>query len=109
MKKEVCDLIVAAGIPINSKGYWYIREAVLLAVEDRDNLMYVTKDLYPEIARRYKTSPTGVEKAMRDAVSKSWEKGNIPEGFRALCNRKPTNSQFVTYVYELLSARYRLE
>ena len=107
MEKEVCDLIIAAGVPINSRGYWYIREAVLLAVEDRENLMYVTKDLYPKIARRYKTSPMGVEKAIRDAIAKSWATGKVPDGIRALRNRKPTNSQFVTYVYETFLARYR--
>ncbi len=100
MEKKICDLIIAAGIPLNSRGYWYIREAILLALEKREALLCVTKELYPCIASRFSTSPGSVEKAIRDAVCRSWAKGRFPESIRAMCDARPTNSQFMTYFYE---------
>ena len=100
MEKMICDLIIAAGVPVNSRGYWYIREAILLALEDQEALLSVTKALYPRIALRFNTSPGGVEKGIRDAICKSWSTGNIPESIRSLCERRPTNSQYMTYFYE---------
>ncbi len=100
MEKKICDLIIAAGIPVNSRGYWYIREAILLALEDRENLLCVTKALYPQIASRFKATPGSVEKAIRGAICKSWATEKIPANIRALCDGRPTNSQFVTYFYE---------
>ena len=104
MESDVCDVIIAAGVPVNSRGYWYIREAVLMALEDREMLLYVTKDLYPKIATRYNTTPGSVERAIRSAVCRSWDTGNISCKLRFMCDGRPTNTQFVTYVYELVRA-----
>ncbi len=100
MERDVCDLMAVAGIPFNSRGYLYIREAVLLALKDRDILMYVTKSLYPKIASKFNTTPICVEKAIRHAIGKSWKVASTMGNWPSMSERRPTNSQYVSYLCE---------
>lgn len=79
-EREISAFMLELGIPAHLRGYYYLREAVLLAVSDMELVGSVTKLLYPVIARRYKTTLQRVERAIRNAVEVSWERGN-PEVF----------------------------
>jgi two-component system response regulator (stage 0 sporulation protein A) len=99
------------GIPAHIKGYMFLRSALMIAVEDMSILSAVTKQLYPEIAKMYKSTPSRVERAIRHAIEIAWTRGS--QGImRALFygsdpeNRdKPTNSEFIA----LLADKIRLE
>ena len=100
MEKVISDLIISVGVPVSSRGYWYIREAVLLLSEKSDLIMYITKNVYPTIAKKYDTTPCNVEKAIRYSIGKSWEYciscKRCMEGLAELIEgRKPSNSQFL--------------
>lgn len=82
-EREISAFMLELGIPAHLRGYYYLREAVLLAVSDMELVGSVTKLLYPVIARRYKTTLQRVERAIRNAVEVSWERGN-PEVFEDL-------------------------
>ena len=91
-EREISAFMLELGIPAHLRGYYYLREAVLLAVSDMELVGSVTKLLYPVIARRYKTTLQRVERAIRNAVEVSWERGN-PEVFEdcllyTSCRRK---------------------
>lgn len=75
-EREISAFMLELGIPAHLRGYYYLREAVLLAVSDMELVGSVTKLLYPVIARRYKTTLQRVERAIRNAVEVSWERGN---------------------------------
>ena len=103
MERAINDLITSVGVPVTSRGYWYIREAVIILSERRDLIMYITKVLYPTIAKRYDTTACNVERAIRYSIGKSWE-------YCATCERcvlgltptergrKPSNSQFLAMI-----------
>ena len=105
MERDVCDMMAVAGVPFNSRGYWYIREAVLMALEDRDVLMYVTKSLYPQIASKFNTTPCCVEKAIRSAIGKSWKVMSTMGNWPTMSGKRPTNSQYVSYLCEYVRMR----
>ena len=103
-EREISAFMLELGIPAHLRGYYYLREAVLLAVSDMELVGSVTKLLYPVIARRYKTTLQRVERAIRNAVEVSWERGN-PEVFEDLfgCSRetgapRPTNSEYIARI-----------
>ena len=73
-EREISAFMLELGIPAHLRGYYYLREAVLLAVSDMELVGSVTKLLYPVIARRYKTTLQRVERAIRNAVEVSWER-----------------------------------
>ena len=64
-------------MPAHIKGYQYVREAIILAVQDMDVINAVTKVLYPEVARRYNTTPSRVERAVRHAIETAWDRGDL--------------------------------
>ncbi len=94
----VTDIIHMFGIPAHIKGYRYLREAIMLCLENRRMLDSVTKNLYPTIADIFCTSPSGVERAIRHAIEIMWINGNR----NILCNhfgtKKPTNSELIAYI-----------
>ena len=101
-EREISAFMLELGIPAHLRGYYYLREAVLLAVSDMELVGSVTKLLYPVIARRYKTTLQRVERAIRNAVEVSWERGN-PEVFEDLFGfsretgaPRPTNSEYIS-------------
>ncbi|MCY0877696.1 MAG: sporulation transcription factor Spo0A [Firmicutes bacterium] len=105
---EVTNMIHEIGIPAHIKGYLYLREAILMVINRVDLLSGVTKELYPAIAQKYKTTPSRVERAIRHAIEVAWSRGNVDviNGiFGHTVNRdrgKPTNSEFIAMVADKL-------
>lgn len=96
------------GIPAHVKGYQYIRDAILMVVEDVSLLGAVTKELYPAIAKKYDTAPSRVERGIRHAIELAWERGHTETlkrifGYSMNIERqKPTNSEFVALLADKL-------
>lgn len=105
---EVTNVIHEIGIPAHIKGYLYLREAILMVIHRVDLLSWVTKELYPAIAVKYKTTPSRVERAIRHAIEVAWARGNVDvinSIFGHTVNRergKPTNSEFIAMVADKL-------
>lgn len=111
LEKEVTNVIHEIGIPAHIKGYQYLREAIIMSINDMDILNSITKQLYPNIAKKYSTTPSRVERAIRHAIEVAWSRGKmdtIDKLFGYTINNgkgKPTNSEFVA----LIADRLRLE
>ena len=107
----VTDVIRKLGIPAHIKGYHYVRESILMAVKDASILNYITKMLYPTIAKKYKTTSSSVERAIRHAIEVAFSRGQaeyLTELFGYMVNSgksKPTNSEFIA----IISDKLRLE
>ena len=107
----VTQMIHEIGVPAHIKGYLYLRTAILMAVEDMDVLNAVTKQLYPDIAKKHGTTDTRVERAIRHAIEVAWERGNIDMihelfGYTIQADKgKPTNSEFIA----LMADKIRLD
>ncbi|MBC7347901.1 MAG: sporulation transcription factor Spo0A, partial [Clostridia bacterium] len=105
---EVTKIIHQVGVPAHIKGYQYLREAILMVVEEMSLLGAVTKELYPSIARKYNTTPSRVERAIRHAIELAWDRGNIEVinrffGYTVHMDRgKPTNSEFIAMIADKL-------
>jgi len=109
LESMVTEIIHEIGIPAHIKGYQYLREAIILTVNDMDIINAVTKSLYPAVARRFGTTPSRVERAIRHAIEVAWDRGDIEvlqkyfgytvSGIRG----KPTNSEFVAMIADLLN------
>ncbi|MDR3289339.1 MAG: sporulation transcription factor Spo0A, partial [Peptococcaceae bacterium] len=105
---EVTNMMHQIGIPAHVKGYQYIREAILLVVEDVSLLGAVTKELYPMIAKKYNTAPSRVERGIRHAIELAWERGHTETlkrifGYSMNIERqKPTNSEFIALLADKL-------
>lgn len=100
----VTEFIHELGVPAHIKGYQYIRSAIMMVVEDMDLLNYITKQLYPTIAKKYKTTSSRVERAIRHSIEVAWSRGK-PEtmdqifGYTVDTGKgKPTNSEFIAMV-----------
>lgn len=104
----VTAIIHEIGVPAHIKGYQYLREAILIAVEDMDVINAVTKVLYPEVARRYGTTASRVERAIRHAIEVAWDRGDIETlqkyfGYTVSnAKGKPTNSEFIAMIADRL-------
>jgi len=105
---EVTNLIHEMGVPAHVKGYQYLRDAIILVINDVNLLGAVTKELYPMIAEKYNTTPSRVERAIRHAIELAWSRGNIELmnrffGYTIDVERgKPTNSEFIAMVADRL-------
>ncbi len=108
LEAQVTELLHDIGIPAHIKGYFYLREAVLMVVERMDLLNAVTKELYPSIARKFKTTASRVERAIRHAIEVAWTRGSwetINQLFGHTISQergKPTNSEFIAMVADRL-------
>jgi two-component system response regulator (stage 0 sporulation protein A) len=95
-------------MPANILGYRYIREAVVIAVKDWQILNFITKELYPEVARKNATTPNRVERAIRHAIEVAWKRGNVNKindifGYTVDANKgKPVNSEFIAMIADKL-------
>lgn len=113
LEQEVSKLMIDMGIPVHLRGYHYVRTAVLMAVEDMKVVGSVTKLLYPEIARRYNTTDGKVERAIRNAIEISWERGNRRtfESMFGYCMEsgqgRPTNSEYIAAIADAVFVHLR--
>ena len=111
VETEVTNLIHEVGVPAHIKGYQYLREAILMAIEDMDILNAITKQLYPAIAKKFDTTPSRVERAIRHAIEVAWSRGKmdtLEQLFSysiSMGKGKPTNSECIA----LIADRMRLE
>lgn len=114
MKQDVTNIIHELGIPAHIKGYQYVREGIVMAVEDANMMNYITKLLYPTIAKKYKTTSSSVERAIRHAIEVAWSRGHVEvmeEVFGYAVKRqgeKPTNSEFIALIADKLRLQYRM-
>lgn len=101
LERYVTQIMLDMGIPAHLKGYHYLREAILISEQDMDTITSVTKLLYPSIAKRYHTTEQKVERAIRNAIEVSWQRGNVSIfeelfGYSSLNGRqRPTNSEYI--------------
>ena len=108
IKVRVTNIMHDLGVPAHIKGYQYLRDAILMVVDDIDTINSITKLLYPEIAKKYKTSPSRVERAIRHAIEVAWARGQIDimnDIFRYTISDgkgKPTNSEFIAMIADKL-------
>lgn len=111
LEVRVTNIIHDVGVPAHIKGYQYIREAILLAVGDEEVINSITKILYPSLAKKYQTTPSRVERAIRHAIEVAWNRGQIEVhdkifGYTVNSNKgKPTNSEFIA----MIADKIRLE
>lgn len=113
LEQDVTDMIHEIGVPAHIKGYQYLREAIMMAVEDIDMLNSITKVLYPTIAKKYQTTSSRVERAIRHAIEVAWSRGRM-ETLDALFSYtvntgkgKPTNSEFIALIADRIRLQYR--
>lgn len=105
---EVTRVIQQMGVPAHVKGYQYLRDAIILVVDEMNLLGAVTKELYPLIAEKYDTTASRVERAIRHAIELAWDRGNVDMmnrffGYTVNMDRgKPTNSEFIAMVADRL-------
>ncbi|NLU24247.1 MAG: sporulation transcription factor Spo0A [Clostridiales bacterium] len=104
----VTAIIHEIGVPAHIKGYQYLREAIMIAVEDMEVINAVTKVLYPEVAKRFGTTPSRVERAIRHAIEVAWDRGDLETlqkyfGYTVNSTKgKPTNSEFIAMIADRL-------
>ena len=111
LETKITGILHEIGVPAHIRGYHYMREAIMMAVEDLDILNYITKELYPTIAKKCNTTPSRVERAIRHAIEVAWSRGKVEIidsmfGYTISNHKgKPTNSEFIA----LIADRLRLE
>lgn len=104
----VTAIIHEIGVPAHIKGYQYLREAIMIAVQDMDVINAVTKVLYPEVAKRFGTTASRVERAIRHAIEVAWDRGDLETlqkyfGYTVSnAKGKPTNSEFIAMIADRL-------
>ena len=106
--RNVSDVLREVGVPAHVKGYRYVREAIIIAVQDPGVINAITKELYPEVGRRYRSTASRVERAIRHAIALMWERVDSRTMRRYFGNTitgvigKPTNSEFIAVVADLV-------
>ena len=113
LEKDVTDMIHEIGVPAHIKGYQYLREAIMMSVEDVEMLGSITKVLYPTIAKKYQTTSSRVERAIRHAIEVAWSRGRMETldalfGYTINTGKgKPTNSEFIALIADKIRLQYR--
>ncbi|MFI3249773.1 MAG: sporulation transcription factor Spo0A, partial [Eubacteriales bacterium] len=108
LESAVTGIIHEIGVPAHIKGYQYLREAIMVAVQDMEVINAVTKVLYPEVAKRYHTTASRVERAIRHAIEVAWDRGDLETlqkyfGYTVSnVKGKPTNSEFIAMIADRL-------
>ncbi len=108
METQVTKVIHQIGVPAHIKGYQYLRTAILMTISDTEVINAVTKILYPSVAKKYQTTSSRVERAIRHAIEVAWDRGDIDTlnsyfGYTIQNNRgKPTNSEFIAMIADNL-------
>jgi two-component system response regulator (stage 0 sporulation protein A) len=113
MEAQVTKIIHQIGVPAHIKGYQYLRTAILMTIEDNDIINSVTKILYPTVAKKYQTTTSRVERAIRHAIEVAWDRGDVDTlnsyfGYTIQNSRgKPTNSECIAMIADNLRLKYR--
>ena len=113
LEAQVTAIIHEIGVPAHIKGYQYLREAIIIAVNDMDVINAVTKVLYPEVAKRFGTTASRVERAIRHAIEVAWDRGDLETlqkyfGYTVSnAKGKPTNSEFIAMIADRLQLERR--
>ena len=114
IETQVTQIIHQIGVPAHIKGYQYLRTAILLTIDDSEIINSVTKILYPSVAKKYSTTTSRVERAIRHAIEVAWDRGDVDTlnsyfGYTIQNNRgKPTNSEFIAMIADNLRLKYKL-
>ena len=109
----VTEILHQVGVPAHIKGYHYLREAILLSIFHDDMMNSVTKQLYPGVAKKFSTTASRVERAIRHAIEVAWDRGDLDVlnsyfGFTIQNERgKPTNSEFIAMISDKLRLRLK--
>ena len=113
LEQDVTDMIHEIGVPAHIKGDQYLREAIMMSVEDPVMISSITKILYPTIAKRFQTTPSRVERAIRHAIEVAWSRGRMETldslfGYTIDTGKgKPTNSEFIALIADKIRLSYR--
>ncbi len=113
IETRVTDIIHEIGIPAHIKGYQYVREAILYSIKNKEAINSITKVLYPTVAKRYNTTPSRVERAIRHAIEVAWDRGDLDtlQGFFGYtvsnAKGKPTNSEFIAMIADRLALQLK--
>lgn len=115
LETNVTEIIHEIGIPAHIKGYQYLREAILLSIHDNDIINSITKILYPTIAKKFQTTSSRVERAIRHAIEVAWNRGNTETlnglfGYTVSNGKgKPTNSEFIALISDKIRLQYNIK
>lgn len=114
LENDVTNIIHEVGVPAHIKGYQYLRDAIMMSVNDMEMLNAITKILYPTIAKMHKTTSSRVERAIRHAIEVAWSRGKIETieslfGYTISNGKgKPTNSEFIALIADKIRLEYKL-
>lgn len=114
LERDVTDMIHEIGVPAHIKGYQYLREAIIMSVEDPTAIGAITKILYPSIAKKFQTSSSRVERAIRHAIEVAWNRGRMETldglfGYTIDSGKgKPTNSEFIALIADKIRLAYKV-
>ncbi len=113
IESMVTSIIHEIGVPAHIKGYQYLREAIIIAVNDMDVINAITKVLYPQVAKAFSTTPSRVERAIRHAIEVAWDRGDLDTlqrffGYTVSNTKgKPTNSEFIALIADRLQLQLK--
>ena len=113
IESMVTGIIHEIGVPAHIKGYQYLREAIIIAVNDMDVINAITKVLYPQVAKTFQTTPSRVERAIRHAIEVVWDRGDLDTlqrffGYTVSNTKgKPTNSEFIALIADKLQLQLK--
>ena len=108
LRIQVTEILHQIGVPAHIKGYHYLRDSIIMAIEDPEIINAVTKQLYPSVAKQYETTSSRVERAIRHAIEVAWDRGDVDVlnsyfGYTIHNTRgKPTNSEFIAMISDKL-------
>ena len=114
IETQVTKIIHQIGVPAHIKGYQYLRTAILMTVQDSTIIDSVTKVLYPQVAKKYQTTTSRVERAIRHAIEVAWDRGDVDTldsffGYTVQTGRgKPTNSEFIALIADNLRLKNKM-
>ena len=113
LETDVTNIIHEIGVPAHIKGYQYLRDAIILSVNDMEMLNSITKILYPTIAKKHQTTASRVERAIRHAIEVAWSRGKMDTidelfGYTVSTGKgKPTNSEFIALIADKIRLEYK--
>ncbi len=113
LELTVTEILHQIGVPAHIKGYHYLRTSILLSIRDREIINHITKELYPTVAKQYKTTATRVERAIRHAIEVAWDRGDVDVlnsyfGYTIHNQKgKPTNSEFIAMIADQICLKIK--